>query len=100
MTSAAQHLRHSLIGGAVRTVKYDLHAVEPLRAGTHHVVDILVEKIVAVLHDPNRLARRTCRIIVGLQTVHELLEFILHRIWKFVTVAAKELDPIIRKRIV
>ena len=96
----AEHFRHRLIGGTVRAVEHNLHPVEPLPAGAHHIVDILVEEIVSILHDPNVLARRARGIVIRLEATHEYFELIFHRIGQLVAVPAKKLDPIVRKWIV
>ena len=97
---AAQHLRHRLVGGTVRTVEHDLHAVEALCTGAHHIVDVLIEKIIAILHNPDVLARGTRRVVIRLEAADELFEFILHSVRQFVAVAAEELDAVVGKRIV
>ena len=96
----AQNLRHCLIGSTIRAVEHNLHAVEAFRARTHHIVDILVEQIVAILHNPDFLARRTCRIVIRLQAAHKRLEFVLHRVRQLVAIPAEELDPVVGKWIV
>ena len=97
---AAQHLRHRLVGGTVRTVEHDLHAVEALCTGVHNIVDVLIEKIIAILHNPDVLARGTRRVVVRLEPAHERLELVLHRVGKFIAVAAKELDTVVAKGVV
>ena len=97
---AAQHLRHRLVGGTVRTVKHDLHPVEALRTRAHHIIDVPVEQVVAILHNPDFLARRARRIVIRLQTTYKRLKLILHRVRQLIAIPAEKLDPVVRERIV
>ena len=99
-TEAAQNLRHRLIRRTVRTVEDDLHPIKLLSTRAYHVVDVLIEEIVAVLHHADILPRRTCFMVAALQLADKSLQLILHGIGQLVAVAAKELDAVIGERIV
>ena len=60
----------------------------------------MIEKIIAILHNPDVLARGTRRVVIRLEAADELFEFILHSVRQFVAVAAEELDAVVGKRIV
>ena len=99
-TEAAQNLRHRLIRRTVRTVEDDLHPIKLLSTRAYHVVDVLIEEIVAVLHHADILPRRTRFMVAALQLADKSLQLILHGIGQLVAVAAKELDAVIGERIV
>ena len=99
-TEATQHLRHRLIGCTVRAVEDDLHAVETLGTRAHHVVDVLVEEIVAILHHADILSRWTRFMVAVLQLADKSLQLVLYGIGQLVAVTAKELDAVIGERIV
>ena len=99
-TEAAQYLRHRLIGCTVCTVENNLHAIKPLRTCTQYIVDVLIQKIVAVLYHADILSRRACLMIAVLQLADKSLQLILYGIGQLVAVTAKELDAVIGERIV
>ena len=99
-TEAAQHLRHRLIRCTVRTVEDDPHPIKPLGTRAHHVVDVLVEEVIAILHHADILSRWTRLMVAVLQLADKSLQLVFYGIGQLVAVAAKEFDAVIGERVV
>ena len=91
---------HNLIGSTVCAVQNNFHSLKALRTSAQDKLDVLVQKIRAVLDMTDFIASRTSKIIIIFQLMNDFFQFILNSIRQFVTITTEEFNAIIMERIV